>query len=72
MPDGHTIQRCRWAEPTLFLINPLWMAAEEYPWSCRRDDAPHPVEDTTTCRTCARWQPGGAGDRRNLGGQPAS
>jgi hypothetical protein len=56
MPDGHSIQRCRWAEPTVFLANPLWTAAEDFPWSCQRDGVPHPVEDTLACRTCARWE----------------
>jgi hypothetical protein len=56
MPDGHSIQRCRWAEPTVFLANPLWTAAEDYPWSCQRDGAPRAVEDTLACRTCARWE----------------
>jgi hypothetical protein len=56
MSDGHMIQRCRWAEPTVFLANPLWTAAEDYPWSCRRDGAPRPVEDTLACRTCPRWE----------------
>ena len=70
MPDARTIQRCRWAEPTLFLVNPLWTAAEEYPWSCRRDGAPHTVEDTAACRTCARWESRDGGDRRNSGNAP--
>jgi hypothetical protein len=68
MTDDRTIQRCRWAEPTLFLANPLWMAAEEYPWSCRRDGAPHTVADTTACRDCARWQARGD-ERRDSGSQ---
>ncbi len=71
MADPHTIQRCRWAEPTLFLANPLWMAAEEYPWSCHRDGAPHTVPDTTACGTCQRWEPRGS-QRRNPGNPPRS
>ena len=71
MPDGHTIQRCRWAEPTLLLPNPLWLAAEDSPWSCRRDGTPQIVDDTTVCGTCARWEPRPSeADRRNSGKQP--
>ena len=56
MPDARNVQACRWAESTLVLVNPLWLAAEEYPWSCRADDPPHPVDDTAACRSCARWE----------------
>jgi hypothetical protein len=55
MSDPHTVQRCRWAEPTLFQKNPLWTAADEYPWTCLSSGEPKPVEDTTVCATCGRW-----------------
>jgi hypothetical protein len=55
MEKLRVVQRCRWAAPTLFLAHPLWIAAEEYPWSCRADGVPHPVEDTTACCVCDRW-----------------
>jgi hypothetical protein len=71
MPDAPAIQRCRWAEPTLFLASPLWTAAEDYPWSCHRDGVPHTVDDTAACRTCPRWEPVDA-DRRNPGSRPHS
>lgn len=67
MPDARTIQRCRWAEPTLFLAHPLWAAAEEYPWSCRTDGTPQTVDDTANCRTCARWELRDAHSRRDPG-----
>jgi hypothetical protein len=67
MPDGHTIQRCRWAEPTLFLVNPLWTAAEDYPWSCHRDGTPHTVDDTTACRSCPRYESRATDNYRNSG-----
>ena len=57
MSKPRDVQRCRWAEPTLFLANPLWTAAEEYPWSCHADGVPHPVEDTAGCSVCSRWVP---------------
>ncbi len=55
MPEVHTVQTCRFAEPTLFAVAPYWMAAEEFPWSCHIDGPPRPVEDTARCRTCPRW-----------------
>jgi hypothetical protein len=56
MKESRNVQRCRWAEPTLFLASPYWTSAEEYPWSCHADGAPpHPVEDTTDCAVCNRW-----------------
>jgi len=68
MPDAHTIQRCRWAEPTLFLVNPLWTAADDYPWSCQREDPPRVVEDTAACQACPRWE--GNGEKRRTSGNP--
>ncbi len=57
MADSHAVQRCRWAEPTLFQANPHWLAAEDSPWSCRIDQDLRPIEDTDACRSCARWAP---------------
>lgn len=50
------IQHCRWADQTLLLDEPYWLNAWDFPWSCHRNGAPHPVEDTRECRTCARWE----------------
>jgi hypothetical protein len=55
MSEPHTVQRCRWAEPTLFQKAPYWIAAEDYPWSCQADGTPRPVADTLVCLTCGRW-----------------
>ena len=57
MAETRTVLRCRWAEPTLFLTSPFWMAAEDYPWSCQADGVPRPIEDTSACRVCARRVP---------------
>jgi hypothetical protein len=52
-----TVQRCRWAEPTLYQPNPQWLEAWDYPWSCRRTGgAIRLIEDTTVCETCNRWK----------------
>lgn len=67
MPDGQTIQRCRWAEPTVFQKTPLWAVAEDYPWTCRRESPPHTVEDTLACRTCPRWEQRTTSARRDFG-----
>ena len=55
MSEPRTVQRCRWAEPTLFQKAPFWTAAEDYPWSCKADGESHPVVDTLVCKTCGRW-----------------
>jgi hypothetical protein len=55
MAEPRHVQCCQWAEPTLFLANPFWTAAEDYPWSCHADGVPHPVEDTAACGACSRW-----------------
>ncbi len=55
MPE-RKIQYCRWAEQTLLLAEPYWLNAWDFPWSCYADGEPHPVDDTRSCRTCARWE----------------
>jgi hypothetical protein len=69
MSKPHTIQRCRWAEPTLFQDPPHWTAAEDYPWSCNAEGEPHPVIDTLVCLTCGRWA---ARDPQVAEGAPAA
>lgn len=57
MINLRTVQYCRWAEPTLFVVHPYWTDAEAFPWSCHADGRPRPVEDTEKCGVCVRWQP---------------
>lgn len=57
MTDRHTVQQCRWAEPTLFLDHPSWPDAADYPWSCLADGDPEAVRETERCLTCGRWSP---------------
>lgn len=52
----HDIQHCRWSEQTLMLGDPYWLNAWDFPWSCRRDGEPRPVDDTRVCRVCQRWE----------------
>ena len=70
MTIPRTVQHCRWAEPTLFVMAPNWTDAWAYPWSCRAGGAAHVVVDTRVCETCVRWverderrQSGGTFDR---------
>lgn len=69
MPDPHSVQYCRWAEPTLFVVHPYWTAAEDCPWSCHADGVPRPVEDTGICRICGRWLPKDEPGREPAGGR---
>jgi hypothetical protein len=57
MADLRNVQRCRWAEPTLFADTPVWIAAEDFPWACYADGPPRPLEDTQQCSVCRRWSP---------------
>jgi hypothetical protein len=47
--------------PTLLLAPPLWLDADDRPWTCMRDDEPHELESTEVCRRCVRWEPRGEG-----------
>jgi hypothetical protein len=57
MSKVKTVQGCYFAEPTLFVDDPSWTSAEEYPWSCAVEGDPHLVTDTVKCATCERWVP---------------
>jgi hypothetical protein len=71
MPTTRIAPNCRWAEPTLFLQFPLWMAAEDYPWSCSRDGDHRMLATTTTCHTCRRWDARDSDDSRDSGSSAA-
>jgi len=62
MTDARTVQSCRWAEPTMFSRYPGWVASEAYPWTCYITGLPTPVEDTTVCVVCPRWEGRVTGD----------
>jgi hypothetical protein len=51
----HHAANCKWARPTLQEPNPIWLAAEERPWSCERDGTPRPLESTEPCEDCPEW-----------------
>jgi hypothetical protein len=57
MVDDRRIQPCRWMGLTLFLPYPHWIAAEQDPWCCLRDQVPRPLDTTDQCHTCPRWEP---------------
>ncbi len=56
MDDTHGATTCRWAIPTLFLSEPLWLDAWNYPWSCLRDPTPRILHTTDVCTLCPRWE----------------
>ncbi len=61
MDAHHGIDSCRWARPTLFLPYPLWLEAENTPWTCVRPMPPKLLETTDVCRTCPNVEPKPAG-----------
>jgi hypothetical protein len=57
MNDEQNVATCRWARQTLYLPYPMWLNAEDQPWTCLRDAEPRPLDDTDICRDCPRWEP---------------
>ena len=55
MQSLHGVNTCRWAAPTLSLRHPLWLDAEDRPWSCLRSGEAQPMASTDVCRTCPAW-----------------
>ena len=54
--ENHTLQNCRWAQPTLFLPMPSWFDAWHGLWTCRRDVCPRLLDPEEKCATCPRWE----------------
>jgi hypothetical protein len=54
--DRQSAVTCRWAQPTLFLGPPLWLDAQDTPWTCVRDTTPQPLDSTGVCADCRRWE----------------
>jgi len=57
MSQKHTASTCKWAKQTISMPRPTWLDAWDRPWTCVRDEAPHPLESTDVCEDCPRWQP---------------
>jgi hypothetical protein len=53
-PKRHAAN-CKWARPTLQEPTPVWLAAEDRPWTCERDGTPRPLESTEACADCPHW-----------------
>jgi len=53
----HGAATCLKATPTIFMPSPMWLRAEEAPWTCIRTAPPRLLHSTETCETCPRWQP---------------
>lgn len=57
MTDQTSVETCRFARLTVRMPYPLWLEAEDKPWTCLRDDPPRTLDDTSVCHGCARWMP---------------
>ena len=53
-PKRHAAN-CKWARPTLQEPTPVWLAAEDRPWTCERDGTLRPLESTEACADCPHW-----------------
>lgn len=53
-PKQHA-SNCKWARPTLQEPAPLWLEAEERPWTCERGLDPRVLETTESCAECPHW-----------------
>jgi hypothetical protein len=56
-PKRHA-SNCQWARPTLDEPNPVWLSAEDRPWTCERTGTPDPLESTERCADCPHWAEG--------------
>lgn len=56
MERKHGAANCGWAVATLFMPEPMWLDAQDCPWTCLRDPQARPLETTVECATCARWE----------------
>ena len=57
METKRSATSCRWAIPTLFQAEPIWLDAWARPWTCMRDSAPRTLLTTEECRSCPGWEP---------------
>ena len=57
MNSTRSAASCRWAIPTVFLPPPLWLSAEDCPWTCILTGVPHVLRTTERCRSCPQWEP---------------
>lgn len=57
MENRRNATTCRWATPTLFQPDPMWLGAWDRPWTCVRDPQPCPLGTTDECGSCSWWEP---------------
>ena len=57
MRSLHGVTTCQWGTPTLSLPYPLWLAAEDRPWSCTRTSEMRALDLTDVCADCPQWTP---------------
>jgi hypothetical protein len=59
MDTTHGVASCRWATPTLFLSQPLWLHAWDSPWGCIRGGIVRVLHSSELCTGCSKWEPRG-------------
>ena len=59
MKVNHTAASCRWAVATLHMPAPVWLEAQDRPWTCLREPGPRPLLTTEACASCSRWESNG-------------
>jgi len=57
MTNPTSVETCRFARQTIRMPYPIWLDADDKPWTCLRDAQPRPLEDTSVCHDCPRWRP---------------
>ena len=53
-PTEHAAN-CKWARPTIEVPSPVWLDAEQSPWTCVRTGTPIVLDSTEPCAACSHW-----------------
>lgn len=53
---GKHAANCRWARATLDEPTPIWLEADDRPWTCERDGVIRTLESTEACEDCPHWE----------------
>jgi hypothetical protein len=57
MTDPTSVATCRFARLTVRMPYPLWLEAEDKPWTCLREEPARPLDDASVCHECPHWMP---------------
>ena len=55
-PPTQQAANCKWARPTLQEPPPVWLEADDRPWTCERDGVLRTLESTEPCEDCPHWE----------------